>query len=95
MNEAHYPDGTTDTPSAPADSLTAGLAAGFGGPASRPGRPAGTRTARPPRREWCPQVLHVYRKHTTGGGLWEGLDVATLFESGKALDDLLTSLGLR
>ena len=31
---------------------------------------------------------------TTGGGLWEGLDVATLFESGKALDDLLTSLGL-
>ena len=82
MNEAHYPDGTTDTPSAPADSLTAGLA-------------AGTRTARPPRREWCPQVLHVYRKHTTGGGLWEGLDVATLFESGKAQDDLLTSLGLR
>ncbi len=32
---------------------------------------------------------------TTGGGLWEGLDAATLFESGKVLADLLTALGLK
>ncbi len=32
---------------------------------------------------------------TTDGGLWEGLDAATLFESGKDLDDLLTALGLK
>jgi hypothetical protein len=32
---------------------------------------------------------------TTSGTLWEGLDAATLFETGKNLDNLLTALGLR
>jgi hypothetical protein len=42
MNDPHDPELTTGTPSAPTDSLTAG----FGPPASRPARPAGTRKAR-------------------------------------------------
>jgi tetratricopeptide (TPR) repeat protein len=37
MNEAHDPNRTVDVPSAPADSLDAGLAAGFGRPADGPG----------------------------------------------------------
>jgi serine/threonine-protein kinase len=36
MNEAHDPNRTVDVPSAPADSLDAGLAAGFGRPADGP-----------------------------------------------------------
>ena len=36
MNEPHDPNRTVDVPSAPADSLDAGLAAGFGRPAQTP-----------------------------------------------------------
>ena len=35
MNEPHDPNRTVDVPSAPADSLDAGLAAGFGPPRAR------------------------------------------------------------
>jgi hypothetical protein len=31
---------------------------------------------------------------TTDGGLWEGLDAATLFLSGRDLNDLVVLLGL-
>ena len=37
MNEGHDPNRTVDVPSVPADSLDAGLAAGFGLPADGPG----------------------------------------------------------
>jgi serine/threonine-protein kinase len=37
MSEAHDPNRTVDIPTAPADSLDAGLAAGFGRPANAPG----------------------------------------------------------
>src|SRR6516165_764188 len=37
MNELHDPNRTVDVPSTPADSLDAGLAAGFGLPAQGPG----------------------------------------------------------
>jgi hypothetical protein len=37
MNEPHDPNRTVDAPSEPADSLDAGLAAGFGRPADGPG----------------------------------------------------------
>src|SRR5215469_4874441 len=37
MNQPHDPDRTVDVPSTPADSLDAGLAAGFGRPADGPG----------------------------------------------------------
>ena len=37
MNEPHDPNRTVDVPSTPAESLDAGLAAGFGRPADGPG----------------------------------------------------------
>jgi hypothetical protein len=64
MNDPHDPELATSTPSAPADSLTAGRATGFGWPASHSGRPTCAGTAPPPGRVWRSQVLHACRKHT-------------------------------
>jgi hypothetical protein len=63
MNEAHDPNRTVDGPSEPADSLDAGLAAGFGRPAVAPRSSLGD--MRPPLlKEAAGESAHVVQPHS-------------------------------
>jgi serine/threonine-protein kinase len=63
MNEAHDPNRTVDVPSAPSDSLDAGLAAGFGRPAVAPRSSLGD--MRPPLlKEAAGESAHVVQPHS-------------------------------